>query len=921
MSRAFLSILLVAGFHATLPTAFAQATDPPSGDDPRTAAAFLQGLRDRGYFDLATEYLERLKSQPDAPEELIASYDYEIGRMLLDEATQTGDLVRRRDLLDQARTRLDAFTKASPNHPKAPDANIELARLLVERGHMAIVQADEIDDPKEKETKIAEARTTFDKAKEAYSAAETFLIAAFDKFPKFLPNTDPRYPVREKTHNSLMQAQLQKAVVDYEKGQTYPLDSPQRVELMSQASSAFETIYQKYRSQFAGISARMWQGKCYEERGELGKAMGIYNELLAHADPNLAGLQRYVGYFRIIVFGKRKEYPLAADEAQRWLDDNKDKQIRRSSEGLGVQLELAKNLLAQIPGTPAEQAKAKGIKKITDLLTEVVRYPSRYKSEALALLRQDKPKTAANLTEIGKLDSESAMTQSEESISTQDWASAAALLQQAIRRAEMLKDVEKINYARYHLAFVYYSDKRFYESAVLAEHLARRYPRASLASKAAEIAIAAYSRTYNPNSGRKDDPDLKRLIETAKYTAETFVETEQGDKAQLILGQIYQGRGEYAKAIPFYNAVRLKSPLWPESQTRLGSVHWRQSQVYKKEGKTAEANAEVGKAIEVLQTALQVRKDAGTADNDPAVVNNVCDLADIDLATEKPLDAIKRLQPMLKSNPPSSDPAFGRLIATMIRARIAANQVEQAMYDMRTLEKAGGGSNATQLYYALGKLLEKEMDNLKKKGDQARLKKIQEAYQTFLVNLLKSKSDQTFDSLLWAGESLLTLGKPSEANGVFQNLIKTYGSDPKFLAMPEAPSRLLRVKLRLSASYRGMREFAQAEALIKTLVEENPKAIEPLMERGMLIEDRALAKQAEWTDASAQWKKIAQRFGAAKTKPQAYYEAWYHAALAMNYAQKPKEAKQMLASVMRLSSGVGGPEMKQKYKELIDKIK
>ena len=550
-----------------------------------------------------------------------------------------------------------------------------------------------------------------------------------------------------------------------------------------------------------------------------------------------------------------------------------------------------------------------------------MRYPSRYKSEALALLRQYKPKTAANLTEIGKLDYESAMTQSEESISTQDWASAAALLQQAIRRAEMLKDVEKINYARYHLAFVYYSDKRFYESAVLAEHLARRYPRASLASKAAEIAIAAYSRTYNPNSGRKDDPDLKRLIETAKYTAETFVETEQGDKAQLILGQIYQGRGEYAKAIPFYNAVRLKSPLWPESQTRLGSVHWRQSQVYKKEGKTAEANAEVGKAIEVLQTALQVRKDAGTADNDPAVVNNVCDLADIDLATEKPLDAIKRLQPMLKSNPPSSDPAFGRLIATMIRARIAANQVEQAMYDMRTLEKAGGGSNATQLYYALGKLLEKEMDNLKKKGDQARLKKIQEAYQTFLVNLLKSKSDQTFDSLLWAGESLLTLGKPSEANGVFQNLIKTYGSDPKFLAMPEAPSRLLRVKLRLSASYRGMREFAQAEALIKTLVEENPKAIEPLMERGMLIEDRALAKQAEWTDASAQWKKIAQRFGAAKTKPQAYYEAWYHAALAMNYAQKPKEAKQMLASVMRLSSGVGGPEMKQKYKELIDKIK
>ena len=917
MSRAFLSVVVFAVFSAALSQAYSQTP----GDDPRTSAAFLQGLRDRGYYDLAAEYLETLKAQPDAPEELITSFDYEVGRLLLDEATQTGDLVRRRDLLDQARTRLDAFTKANSKHPKAPDANIELARLLVERGHMAMVQADEVDDPKERENKITEARTTFDKAREAYSAAETFLIAAFDKFPKFLPNTDARYPEREKTHASLMQSQLQKAVVDYEKGQTYPLESPQRVALMSEASSEFETIYQKYRSQFAGISARMWQGKCYEERGELGKAMGIYNELLAHADPALAALQRYVGFFRIIVYGKRKEFALAADEAEKWLKYNNDKLVLRSSEGLGVQLELAKNLLAQLPEDPAERAKAKGIRRITDILTNVVRYPSRYKSEALALLRQYKPKTAANLAEIGKLDYESAMTQAEESISTQDWPSAEALLKQAIRRAEMLKDIEKTNYARYHLAFVNYSDKRFYEAAVLAEHLAKRYPKASLAPKAAEIAMASYARTYNPSSGREDDADLNMLIGTAKYIAEAFVETEQGDKAQLILGQIHQGRGEYDKAIPFYNSVRLKSPLWPESQTRLGAVHWRKSQVLKREGKATESAAEVAKAIEVLNTALQARRDAGTLDNDPDLVNNVCDLADIDLASDNPKYAINRLEPLLKNNPPSSAPSFNRLISTLLRSRIAANQVEEAMSDMRTLEKAGGGENATQLYYALGKLLEKEMDALKKKGDQARLKKIQDAYQTFLVNLLKSTSDQTFDSLLWAGESLLSLGKPAEAKPVFENLIKTYGADPKFLGMPEAPSKLMRARLRLSASYRGMRDFAQAETLIEALVKENPKAIEPLMERGMLIEDKAFAKKAEWPAASAEWKKIALRFGNAKTKPQAYYEAWYHAALAMNYAQKPREAKQMLASVMRLSSGLGGPEMKQKYKELIDKIK
>ena len=41
----------------------------------------------------------------------------------------------------------------------------------------------------------------------------------------------------------------------------------------------------------------------------------------------------------------------------------------------------------------------------------------------------------------------------------------------------------------------------------------------------------------------------------------------------------------------------------------------------------------------------------------------------------------------------------------------------------------------------------------------------------------------------------------------------------------------------------------------------------------------------------------------------------------LNHAGKPKEAKQALASIMKLSPAVGGPEMKDKYKKLFDEIK
>ncbi len=58
----------------------------------------------------------------------------------------------------------------------------------------------------------------------------------------------------------------------------------------------------------AGFTARMYQGKCFEEMGKLGEATGIYKELLDHTDPALLPLQKQTAYFRIIVTGKREEY-------------------------------------------------------------------------------------------------------------------------------------------------------------------------------------------------------------------------------------------------------------------------------------------------------------------------------------------------------------------------------------------------------------------------------------------------------------------------------------------------------------------------------------------------------------------------------------------------------------------------------------
>src|SRR4051812_24183305 len=90
-----------------LPAATWVATGAVRADeDARTALEFVQELRERGFFDVAASYLDQLRATPGTPDDIRAVIDYEFGRLLIDEAAKTGDLVRRKELLEQARGRL-----------------------------------------------------------------------------------------------------------------------------------------------------------------------------------------------------------------------------------------------------------------------------------------------------------------------------------------------------------------------------------------------------------------------------------------------------------------------------------------------------------------------------------------------------------------------------------------------------------------------------------------------------------------------------------------------------------------------------------------------------------------------------------------------------------------------------------------------
>jgi len=209
------------------------------------------------------------------------------------------------------------------------------------------------------------------------------------------------------------------------------------------------------------------------------------------------------------------------------------------------------------------------------------------------------------------------------------------------------------------------------------------------------------------------------------------------------------------------------------------------------------------------------------------------------------------------------------------------------------------------------------MDRLKQTGNSVGLNKTQQAYQKFLSALASSKTGQTYDSLQWAGENMLTLNNAKEAADVFNRILATFGQDQAFLAQPGGNTRILRTRLKLVAALRGQRDFTAAEALVDELLKENPRALEPRVEKAQLSEDMAMAGSGNWNAAYNRWRTLALQLEQMRPKPIEYFDAWYHAALALSMEKQTTKAKQILAGVMKLSPTVGGPEMKAKYVELL----
>ena len=589
----------------------------PAAEAEEPYVDFLQGLRDRSYYNYALIYLDTLQEDANVPKDIRDVIPYEKASTLLMMSRSgaiTNPEVQSRQL-DQALGFLEEFIRNSPDHPRAGEANTERAGILLGKGRVEVWQSR---SPSNKENRgefqkrakefVGQARVIFQKAHDQHKAS-------WEAFPKFIDKIDEpkKFDDRRQAEVRYIVAQLDLAHCLYEGAQASDQGSDAYKTKLRDAASAYEEIHAKYRSQIGGLYARTWQGKCYEEQDDIQRALGIYKELLGHpgTSETLVRLQDQVRHFRLICLNneQRKDYQLVIDEAAEWLAAAKGRK-KYSQQSLGIRWEQV--LAQETLGDDRNLSETDRKRLLTSARTTVrviKRFPGQYKDLATFKERDlnvklkgaganDEPEDFDTAFSLGQelvtkktkplLDGvrTAQKTKDKDKIQkartdlNQHLDRARELLQLALRVSDEDTPVSDLNLARYYLSYMHLLSRNNYEAAILGEFLANNYGDENpvQAQDGSYMAMAAYVQAFNDNekARRRDEQeiDVAQMEKIATFLVEKWPDSDRAMDARLQLGTVYGKLKRHEQSAEWYGQVPETASQFTNAQIRAGQAYW-----------------------------------------------------------------------------------------------------------------------------------------------------------------------------------------------------------------------------------------------------------------------------------------------------------------------------------------------------------
>lgn len=928
-------------------------------DDP---LEFLHAMQKNGYSDIAVDYLKMIKDQPKAPKDVLDRWDLEMSQSLRAAAKTAYNETEAKRFMDDAKKYLDKFIEADPKRPEAIQAGADWADISGQQALQTLRRAKDLADKDQKAEALTAVRKTLEEIRPRFlQAAESFQQTVEKMGAK-----DRRRPNME---SQLMETRLKIAMADFYLAQTYDeAKSPERMSGLEKAARTFDAIYQNNRGTIFGLQSHFMDGRARHEQGKLDDAKAIYEEVLANDQDDTGsrgprkktGLEELFGevqqyYLRCVAKESPKDY---FREAMEWRTLRKATS-EKTDAYQGISFELAKNLLKAAEQVGATD-KAKYTTAAVKILSEMGRVTSQYQQEAIKIRRQVK----------GGSDGDSGFEESivlgDESAKDKKWTEAIEHYQKAVDAAAGAKiDKKRVDAVRNAIAGCYYN--MAYEhfrkgdtektSKALKQLLAdfRDTDTAPLAAALQmNVAMNDYANAMDKEKAVKDAA-LKNVLDIANSIIETWPGKPEADAARLTLGRLKIVNDQIDEAAAIFKHMNPKSEHYATALYLTGYTYWRHYRIEKKTiEEKQEQNAAVTaeekekrdtyrkKAVKIAQTAVDSLKAAAPqADGrmPRMLIDSQLLLAEITLEGGDAKEAAGLFQPLIdevqKTEAKSLDENMLKIFNGGVQAYLQLNELDKAAKVSEVLLKLGpdvANVNVSLLNFA------KRIDAERKKADEAAenakgateveaAKAKRDSYEKLLGDLLTNLSGREQLSpggMFWIAKTMAAIKMTDQAEKQAQKILDRMDNDAKFA---EAGAKAVPgIRALLIAISRQKGKYADALEQVERLIEENPKALEPKMEKGQILQAACEKDPEKYSKAVAHWERLRRGLERMKKKPKEYYDVTYNEAFCLyNWAKKEgdkenaNKGRQLLKQLLLLDPKLNGPDTIARYRALVEK--
>jgi hypothetical protein len=935
------------------------------------AVQFLHALQQNGYSDMAVEYLRMLAKQGDLPAELQDVWELEMSKSLQGAAELAATDRQYDRLIEESQRHLAKFLEQHPNHPAAAVAVASAGELLGKKAEQLIESAKAADkDPKEREREFADARADLGKAAEKFKEAQKKLETQLAEAP--LPADTPENQVprakaleaRAALEAKVDEIQLKRGLADYYLAQTYTdPNSEDRKAALGRAAGMLDGVFQRERAAgdlpATGMLAHMWHGRVAEELGDLDLAKDLYDEVLAQApqgqrtSSNWDSFFAQVDYFRLRIIAKQDPQQFLS-EAARWLLEFR--RWKHTDGFQGVALELAKAKYAQAEEA-AGPAKVACLSEARKFLADVTNVRGPYQREARALRR--KLIEAAGNSDAVADTFDDAVALAEMADAGGQWQQAEDAYQRALKIAEKtnLSDEQRIAavreswaHARLMVAQRLYDEGKWQECIVhlggIVSDGGEVRTGSPAAARASALGVRAQLRLYAGAATEEKPAALEKLMKVAEFTERHWPDSPAADDARIARGQAKLVVDQVRDGIGIFERVNPTSERYLEAMYFAGrsyaSLYLGEKPKPGETGDRRQAAADRAKAIERLTQGFEAAaKQIAPGQPFPAFyLETQLLLAELRREGNEMKEAAALYESLVdavaSAKPRSLDETTIDILLGAVRTFCALGDLERAGEAGNLLIELGPDTPQVNAHLIeLARLLQAELENSTKaaqnKAGAARLAALRELLGKTLLKL-SGRKQMSAAAMAFLGDGLGSLGKTAEASQVYQAIIERAESDPEFA---KAGQRVMtRVRARLVGLLRQQGKSEEALDQVNRLIKDNPAALEPMMEKGRILEDMADQDPAYLDAAIAHWTGLRTRLQAVRgaKKPDEYFDVIYRAAACLvrqaddaqdkaTAADRARKAEQVLTWALIEYPKLNGAEAVARYQALKDKAR